>query len=198
MKLTILILLFSTISGFSQEVKFNLFLKDSCSNKIESSFYYHLEKNGTEYNISNFDNGTIILPTKGEYKLIATEIKETHKIVIEKLINSDTLIKPRIEEYIKMTNVSYKKVTSKEELKRLGIIPNYKFMNCEMACDGIETDYYSNGTVRLKAEFKDGLVIGELKRYYQDGKIKEISNYDNDGILTKKTLFNENGEIQKE
>ena len=29
-------------------------------------------------------------------------------------------------------------------------------------------------------------------------KIKEISNYDNDGILIKTTLFNENGEIKKE
>ena len=198
MKLTILILLFSTISGFSQEIKFNLFLKDSCSNKVERSFYYHLEKNGTEYNISDFDNGTIILPTKGEYKLIATEIGETHKILIDKLINSDTLIKPRIEEYIIKTNVSFKKGTSKEQLKKLGIIPNYKFMKCEKTCNGIETDYYSNGTVRLKAEFKNGLVIGELKRFYQNGKIKEISNYDNDGILTKSTLFNENGEIKKE
>jgi len=198
MKLTILILLFSTISGFSQEVKFNLFLKDSCSNKIESSFYYHLEKNGTEYNISDFDNGTIILPTKGEYKLIATEIGESHKIVIDKLINSDTLNKPKIEEYIKMTNVSYKKGTSKEDLKKLGIIPNYKFMNCEKVCDGIETDYYSNGTIRMKAEFKNGLVIGELKRYYQNGKIREISIYDNDGILTESILFNKNGEIKKE
>ena len=198
MRLTILILLFCTISGFSQEIKFNLFLKDSCSNKIESSFYYHLEKNGTEYNISDFDKGTIILPTKGEYKLIATEIGETHKIKIDKLINSDTLIKPRIEEYIKMTNVSFEKDTSKEQLKKLGIIPNYKFIHCEKTCDGNETDYYSNGIIRLNAEFKNGLVIGELKRYYQNGKIKEICVYDKDGFLTRKTLFDENGEIKKE
>jgi antitoxin component YwqK of YwqJK toxin-antitoxin module len=197
MKLTILIILFSTISGFSQEIKFNLFLKDSCSNKIERSFHYHLEKNGTVYNISDFDNG-IILPTKGEYKLIATEIGETHKILIDKLINSDTLIKPRIEEYIIKTNFSFKKGTSKEQLKKLGVIPNYKFMNCEKTCNGIETDYHSNGTIRLTGEFKNGLVIGELKRYYQNGNIKEVSVYDKDGILTKTTLFYENGEIKKE
>ena len=198
MKLTIFILLFSTISGFSQEIKFNLFLKDSCSNKVESSFNYYLEKNGTEYHITDFENGTIILPTKGEYELIATEIGETHKIAIDKLINSDTLIKPRIDEYIKMTNVSFTKNTSKEELKKLGIIPNNKFMNCDKVCDGTETDYYSNGNIRLKAEFENGLAIGELKRYYQSGKIKEISIYGKDGILIKKTLFNENGEIKKE
>ena len=198
MKLRLLILFFSTISGFNQEIEYNLFLKDPCSNKIENSFYYHLEMNGTEYNISDFENGTIILPTKGYYKLIATELGETHKIVIDKLINSDTLIKPRIEEYIKTTNVSFKKDTSKDDLKNLGIIPNYKFMNCEKVCQGIEVDYYSNGTVRLHAEFKNGLVIGELKRYYQNGKIKEVSIYDNEGILTKQTFFNENGGIKKE
>lgn len=197
MKFTILILLFSSFSGFSQEIKFNLFLKDSCSNEIERSTYYHLEKDGTEFNISGFD-GAITLPTKGAYKLVATEIGEIHKIVVDELINSDTLIKPRIDEYIKRSNISFTKGTSKEELKKLGIIPNYKFMNCEKICDGIETDYYSNGTIRLKAEFKNGLVIGELKRYYQSGKIKEISTYDKDGILTKRTLFTENGEIKKE
>ena len=172
-------------------------MKDSCTNRIEKSTYYHLEKDGTEYNISDFD-GTIILQTKGEYKLIASEIGETRKVIIDRLINSDTLAKPRIEEYIKSTNVSFKKGTSKEELKKLGIIPNYEFMNCGKTCNGFETDYYSNGTIRLKAEFKNGLVIGELKRYYQNGNLKEVSVYDKDGILTKTTLFYENGEIKKE
>ena len=198
MKLTILILIFSAISGFSQEIKYNLFLANSCSNSIDISFNYHLEKNGKEYHITEFENGTIILPTKGEYELIATEIGEKHIIVIDKLINSDTLTKPRIDEFIKMTNVSFTKDTSKEQLKKLGIIPNNKFMNCEKVCNGIETDYYSNGTIRLKAKFDNGLVIGELKRYYQSGNIKEISAYDKDGMLIKTTLFYENGKIKKE
>ncbi|NJX16828.1 hypothetical protein [Tamlana crocina] len=71
-------------------------------------------------------------------------------------------------------------------------------MNCEKVCDGIETDYYSNGTIRLTGEFKNGLVIGEFKRYYQNGNLKEVSVYDKDGLLIKKTLFYENGEIKKE
>ncbi|MEM6894619.1 MAG: hypothetical protein AAF554_13085 [Bacteroidota bacterium] len=168
-------------------------MKDHCSNEIERSIYYHLEKDGIKYEISDSD-GTMILRAKGEYNLVATQIGETRKITIDKLINSDTLVKPRIVEYIKKTNFSFKKGTSKEHLKKLGIIPNYKFKNCEDTCNGIETDYYSNGTIRLKAEFKNGLVIGDLKRYYQNGKIKELSIYDKDGILKKRTLFHENGE----
>ena len=197
MKFTTLIILFSAIFGFTQDIKYNLVLKDSCSGKIENAILYHLQKNGTEYQISEID-GTIILPNKGEYELVATEIGELHNISINKLINSDTLIKPTIEEYIKRTNVSFKKGTDKEELIKLGIIPNYKFIACERTCNGIETDYYSNGATRLVAEFKNGLVIGELKRYYQSGKIKEISIYDEDGLLTKTTLFEESGKIKSE
>jgi antitoxin component YwqK of YwqJK toxin-antitoxin module len=69
-------------------------------------------------------------------------------------------------------------------------------MHCENICNGIETDYYSNGTIRLTGEFKNGLVIGELKRYYQSGKIKEISIYDKDGFW-KETIFFEESEIIK-
>ena len=83
-----------------------------------------------------------------------------------------------------------------KKTKKLGIIPNYKFIPCERTCKE-ETDIYSNGTIQLNAEFKNGLVIGELKRYYQSGKIKEISIYDKDGFLTKTILFEENGNIKK-
>ncbi|MFS4494491.1 toxin-antitoxin system YwqK family antitoxin [Maribacter sp. 2308TA10-17] len=197
MKATTLFLLFFTVFGFTQEIKYTLFLKDSCSNKIENALLYHLQKNGTEYRVTDI-NGTVILPEKGEYELVATEIEEIHSIIIDKLVNSDTLTQPTIEEYIKRTNVSLKKGVSKEELKRLGIIPNYKFISCEKTCDGIETDYYSNGATRLIAEFKNGLVIGELKRYYQNGIIKEVSVYDENGFLTKTTLFEKNGEIKSE
>ena len=198
MRFTISTLLLFTISGFSQEIKYNLFVKDSCSNKIEKSLYYHLEKNKTKYEISDFEQ-TILLPTKGEYHLIAPELEEEYTIIIDKLINSDTLILPKINEYLINYTISHKIAT----IDGLGEIespktPNYKFTICEKNCDGIETDYYSNGTIRLKAEFKNGLVIGELKRYYQNRKVKEISIYDKDGFLTKTTLFKENGGIKKE
>ena len=198
MKFTILILLFSTISGFSQEIKYNLVLKDSCSNKIENSLIYHLEKNGVKYNIIDFD-GTIILPSKGKYKLIATELDEEHNIIIDDLINSDTLTLPKINELL-LIDTKLPKFVTIEGLGKINPakIDNYKFTICNKYCNGIETDYYSNGKIRLNAEFKNGLVIGELKRYYQNGKIKEISIYDKDGVLTKRTLFEENGSIKKE
>ena len=176
MKITVLTLFFSTISVFSQEIKFNLIFKDSCSNKIINSDLYHLEKNGKSYSIFDSDNGVVTLPAKGVYKLFASEIGEIHQIEINKEINSDTLFIPKIREYL----VTHTK-------------PNYIFKYCDRKCNGLETGYYSDGSIRLIAEFKNGLVIGEFKRFYQNGKIEEISIYNKRGFLTKKTRFDKNG-----
>lgn len=178
MKIIFLIVIFSTISSFSQEIRYNLVFKDSCSGKIVVSDFYHLEKDGKLYSPFGSDNGTITLPEKGVYTLFASELGEVHQVAINKEINADTLIIPKIREYL----VTHTK-------------PNYIFSHCDKKCDGFETGYYSDGSVRLMAEFKKGLVIGELKRFYQNGKIKEISIYDKRGFLTKKTEFDEDGEI---
>ena len=181
MKLTVLILLFFTISGFSQEIKFSITIEDPCSKRIEKGFDYCLEKNGIKYCASSSENRTVILPEYGEYKLSGNGIEELYIVRINKLVNSETFKAPKIREY----SVSHSK-------------NNYLFKNCNTTCNGIETDYYSNGKIRLKGKFKNGIVIGELKKYFRNGKIKEISIYGKDGILTKNTLFNENGEIKKE
>ena len=49
MKLTTLILLFFTISSFSQEIKYSITIEDPCSERIEKGFDYCLEKNGIKY-----------------------------------------------------------------------------------------------------------------------------------------------------
>jgi len=177
----ILILLFFTISALGQEIKYTLFIKNPCTEIIEKSCDYYLEKEGIEYCPTSLDSTTILLPTLGEYKLIASEIGEIHKIKINRKINSDTLIMSRIQEYI---------VTHDRH--------GYRFEHCDRACDGIETGYYSDGSIQLIAKFKKGLVIGELKRFYLNGKIKEISNYNKQGYFTNKTRFDENGKIIKE
>lgn len=177
----IFIILFPFISVFSQEINYSIIVKDPCSNKIYKGFDYCLEKDGIKYCASSLENRTIILPTLGEYKLIGKGIGETHKVQINGIVNSDTFTVPRIRKY----NITHSK-------------HNYLFRNCDTICNGTEIDYYSNGKIRLKAEFKYGIVIGELKRYYRSGKIKEVSVYSKDGFFIKKTLFTENGEIKKE
>lgn len=100
MKIIFILVFLSTISAFSQEIKYNLIFKDSCSEKIVFSNLYHLEKNGKSYSTFESDNGTITLPEKGVYKLFASEIGEVHQVEINKEINSDTLFIPKIREYL--------------------------------------------------------------------------------------------------
>ena len=176
MKFNFIILFLYSFVGFSQGIKYELYVIDPCTEKIEKSNNYLLEKNGTDYP-SFFGNGTIELPEEGKYELIIGE--EKHNILINKTINSDTLRKPKIEEFL----VTHSK-------------PAYVFRCCKELCDGIETDYYSNGSIRIKGEFQKGFVVGELKKYFQNGNLKEFSVYNKKGFLSIKTLFFENGKIK--
>jgi antitoxin component YwqK of YwqJK toxin-antitoxin module len=197
MKFTILILLFFTITGFSQEIKYDLYLKDSCQNTIEKTPFYHLEKKGIKYKISNFD-GTILLPNKGQYKLIASELEEEFNITIDKLINSDTLNLPKIVEKQVWPPYSYKSGLNKEVQKKIQQKNLPTFWECNERYNGKLIDYYSNGKIKISGILVNGLPIGKLKRYYQNGEIKEVSVYDKEGFLTKRTLFNEKGKIKTE
>ena len=198
MKAATLFLLLFTATGFTQETTYKLVLIDSCSNKVEAgSLLYHLEKNGKEYTISDLESESIILPEKGEYKLFVPEIEEEHIVVIERLINVDTLAFPKIVEKIVWPPYSFKKGLDENIEKKIKQKNLPKFWNCNEKCNGPQTSYYSNGNLKLSGNFQNGLAIGKLQKYYQSGKVKEISFYDKDGFLTKKTLFDENGEILK-
>lgn len=176
MKSSMLIFLFLPFIQFGQEIKYSFFLKDPCSGKVESALLYYLEKDGKKYHVNNFlnDRTEIILPSEGKYRLVSTSLGETHDIVINKEHRSDTLTLPKISEYhIRQCNTK-SDLTSKPT--------SYSFMSCGQKCNGIQTDYYSDGlTIRLQGEFKDGLVVGQLEEFNQDGSIKKLSIYDNSG-----------------
>lgn len=179
MKFTfVIILILSVLVCSSQEIKYELYLISPCTGEIEKSKdYYLLKRNGIKYP-SSFGDGTIEIPEKGEYELIVNG--ENHNISICSAINSDTLRSPEIEEFF---------ITHSR--------PNSVFRTCDKLCDGVKTDYYSDGSVRIKGEFKKGYVVGELKRYYQNGNLEEFSIYNKRGLISIKTLFYENGKIKE-
>ncbi|MER2998903.1 toxin-antitoxin system YwqK family antitoxin [Pontibacter populi] len=176
-----LFLLLCYSSGLGNEIKYNLYLKNPCLNEVEISFNYYLEKDGKQYHISDFKTGTVLLPKKGQYILVSTGTGDIQNIQLNEEVNSDTLTIPRIQEYL---------VTHDKH--------GYIFRNCDKPSDGLQKSYYSDGSIKLIGEFKEGLVVGVLKEFYHNGKIKQISNYTKDGFLTKTTRFDENGKIIKE
>jgi len=72
---------------------------------------------------------------------------------------------------------------------------SWTYLNCEKVCDGIETDFYSNGNKRLEGNFKNGKPI-EIKAFRSNGKLLTQTYYENLTLNYERiNYFNENGEL---
>jgi len=143
-------LLVLSISCFSQNVekgKMNLTFIDVCSNKIITP----------EFDIDS-------LPDLKNSRIISYSVKRGEWIgqssIIINLNKKDTIIIPRIL------------LSTGNELhtKRWG------YLNCNKLCNGIETDFYSNGNKRLEGNFING-------------KPKEIKFFRKNGIIEKQEIY---------
>jgi hypothetical protein len=188
-----IIVLFISASCFSQEIKYNLYLKDQCSGNVEKSFFYTLEKDGNKYN--SFDEKPITLPTTGIYKLTATEIGEVYEIHIRNNSDSDTLNLPSIEALIEKSNVSFTNNTSDTEKQKIRMAMSERYFDCGIVCNGHKIGKYSDGKTKFEGNFENGFPIGEFKLFYQNGKIKEVSIYEKYALLKSRIEYDINGNV---
>ncbi|MGM5471433.1 hypothetical protein ACS386_14250 [Flavobacteriaceae bacterium LMO-SS05] len=198
MRIVTILIFFVSFNLYSQEIEYQLYLKNTCNDSIEKSNFYTLERENKIYEITDFDNPIIKVPEKGMYKLISEETHEIYSIQINQYNCRDTLTLPTIYEYIKPFPPSYKKDISESELKKLRKESRSIFMKCNLPLNGEQIDYFTNGNLRFSGNIKNGFAFGEIKEYYQNGIIKTISIYDNDGFMTKEISYDRNGvEIKK-
>lgn len=193
MRIIIFIVFISSIKLFSQEINYQLYLKNSCNDSIKKADFYTLEKDNIEYNISNFDSSIIKVPLRGKYKLTILETDEIYTTEITLEHTSDTLTLPSIELHIFPHPPSFRKDISRSELKKIRLKYRPIYKSCGLPINGKKIDYFSNGNVRLLGNFKNGYPIGEIREYYQNGEIKEIINYDNEGLIIKSIKYDEKG-----
>ena len=193
MKIATIIIFLVSFNSFSQEIEYQLYLKNSCNNSIEKAVFYSLKKGNVEYDVENLDNPIIKIPKSGIYELISEETNERLTIKISKENKKDTLLFPSIYEYIKSLPFSFKKDINNSELRKLRKESRSTFMKCDSPLNGEEKDYFTNGKIRFYGNFKNGFAFGEVKEYYQNGKIKTLFNYDNEGFLKNKIKYNKKG-----
>ncbi len=175
MKIILTFLLLTSFSLFGQETKYNLMIIDPCSKKVEYGILYHLEKLGKVFSI-NDSIGTIYLKEPGKYELI-TEYGISKNVEIKKGINIDTLFTKRINECLEP--VSH---------------PNFiGYCCCEEKCNGIQKDYYNDGTLRIEGKFKNGIPTDKVIKYHPNGNIKEIRIYNRNGILRRTKYYDLSG-----
>ncbi|WP_417888049.1 hypothetical protein [Zunongwangia sp.] len=177
MKLKLLFIIIFSIKSFGQEIKYNLMIKSPCSEKVEYSLLYHLEKSGKKYFKISDSIGTMILPEIGEYLVIAEFDGISQITNLKKGGNIDTL-------YTKKIQVCYEPVSH----------PSFSgYCCCEEICEGLKSDYYNDGTLRMEGNFKNGQPVGKLKLYHSNGIISEIRIYNKKGVLRRTKKYDKKG-----
>ena len=178
MRLLLALCLLQTNILIGQEIKYNLIIQDPCTNQFDYGLLYQLEKAGRQYIISDI-KGTISLKETGKYRLISN-VHGIDKVVhIKYGENIDTLKTQRIFECLEP--VSHPKFVG--------------FCCCENKCNGFQQDFYYDGTLRIEGNFKNGLAVGKLKFYHQNGMVQEIREYNKKGVLRRTDYFDEQGNI---
>ena len=106
MKIFNFIALLGFLTTHAQELKYQLYLRDSCDQSIKKSDFYSLKKGNEEYHIINSDL-SIKVPKEGNYILESNETEERVIIKISRDHNSDTLVLPSFTERVKIPLGSY-------------------------------------------------------------------------------------------
>lgn len=188
--LTLLFLLIAS-STYSQSIEFHLYIDDPCTGKIESAVLYYL-KRGDSLFFSDDKGIHINVSKKGRYLLVSDETDEQCEIELKHSQNKDTLRAPSILEFLPPIKSYTLQSMKANSLKRI-LESRSTWRRCDQPINGKAKDFFSNGALRVEGTFKNGYAIGEVIRYYRNGKIRSIGKYDPRGVFISIKSFDRNG-----
>lgn len=170
-----ILLIYSTLFG---QIEFRLYSYDPCSSQVRKVEFFGLK---TENNVLSVTDtaGRILLKDTGIYKLsYAMATIDTMQLGKQYHINStenfsDTLRLLKIESCMELTS----------HANFIG------YCCCNDKCEGIQIDYYENGSKRIEGLFRSGVPSGELKIYSPDGRLSIVKKYSKQGRLLKIITF---------
>lgn len=201
MKLLKTIFVFLFIQNLNAQTEVELVFWDSCENKIlKTEYEVNSLNNPNEFYSS--EGSKVILP-KGHYivsfgKLDGDLIKSSSQrleIIDSKKI-TDTLVLPKIVFTLRgLEIIDAEKSTDTTESALHST--NWDYYNCEKLCNGYQTDFYPNGSLRLDRVFKKGKP-SEITHYREDGS-KETKYYYKIGDMDyfKVERFDHNGKLEE-
>ena len=175
--------LFTSVVSIAQEIRFEPYVRDKCRDTIEKIDFFVLQKDGIKYYPKN-NEGFVVLKEKGEYELSALYFEKkmrynfNHYGTIRDTLNESTI------------NECYNLYTRPVF---------YGYCCCDERCDGKKVDYYANGMKRIEGFFVKGVPIGEVKKYYRNGRLKELEKYNKKGELKwkKEFVYYQNGALKQ-
>ncbi|PZR08279.1 MAG: hypothetical protein DI539_22920, partial [Flavobacterium psychrophilum] len=163
--LLLLVLLFFFNSVYSQEYSFQLYIKYPCDSIPKPSEILYSLQNSLNHEIYSipldstrtFTYEPIPLPGQGTYRIMSMELSalKNIEIIIDKPgLTKYTLSLPKINVYT------------------VGLEMFSEYRDCNIICNGYHEDRYSNGNIRIKGHFNNGVPF-KLKEYYSNGTLKE-------------------------
>jgi hypothetical protein len=129
-----------------------LFIKSECNGSVRKVDYFTLSQKGTTYYA---ENGMCFVPEKGIYIVegFGMENLEVNQIYVHTRLQIDTIYVHKI--YI----------------ERSPGIPGWPYYsNCGEPCNGLVSDNWDNGNLRITGKFKNG----KIKYFYQYNKSGQL------------------------
>jgi len=176
-KISLVLLLIATsffcnAQNKAAQIKYELYVLDSCKNKVSKLKFYVLIKN--EKTFPSNEDGIVFLKEKGVYGLSTLYNEKVTKITFNTFENVvDTLAVETIQEcYSGGTNIDF-----------------WGYCCCDEKCEGEQTSYYANGNIHIQGKFKEGIPIGKVKKYYLDGSLQQVDYYTKKGKFRKRKKY---------
>ncbi|MEN9999852.1 MAG: hypothetical protein RI922_2842 [Bacteroidota bacterium] len=150
-------------------IRYSALFIDCCSNDIGNFYqktdWYVIDEKGERYNPKN---DTVSLPVNGNYSIISFAYQsEPIKLNLTSDIHVDTFKTSCLNSY----------------LPELFYSKNSTFVSCSNFTDSIYTEYHTNGNLRWKGNFSNGMVVNCLENYYFTGELKSKLLIDENSVL---------------
>jgi hypothetical protein len=169
-KCFIVLLILSFHFSQGQQVKFQIKRTNPCDTvgKIDSTYYYLSDSKDSLY---HSELGTVALPDTGTYN-------------VHFLTYRDLPISPINIPDTGLTVFTW--YEPKIVLRAYGMHPRSVYESCGILINGYDEDYYDNGKIRIRGNFRDGKPEDSLVTFYANGVTKRRLRY-----LPKETIIEE-------
>jgi hypothetical protein len=179
--LSIIIILLLSLTNLQGQIEIALFFKNTCNNSITKLDFelmnLNIDKDNLQQNIKS-DKGVAIVTIAGRYYLTSNVVWGDNMVglfnqtieVGDSPTQVDTIDIPAIK--FTWDGVLHSKY--------------WNYFKCDKLCDGIESDFYSNGKKRLEGEFKNGkpIHVVEYRNEYE-----KVNYFDESGMLKSYELY---------
>jgi antitoxin component YwqK of YwqJK toxin-antitoxin module len=172
MKLLSYLLFLFTAASQGQSVQFQIQRINPCSTVpvIEKEFYSLTDTvGGVWQDYSNFNSTIVTLPKPGKYILYRYSEAESQPYLVDlkEGLTIETIHDPKIMLRLPST-----------------LDANFVYETCGKLSEGYQEEFYPDGRIKIRGNFKEGFIKDSVAEYFSNGKRKYQCQYKKKEVLT--------------